>query len=202
MGRLEWLLAGWLLVSAANAVRPIWPIEFWLNAKWAPFFSAGAVFYLVRAHGVSRARLALLGASFTLAQLVASGEGTQLALPAAMIAAIVTAIFALFWLIATGRFQMKPSPFVFYAGALTYPVYVVHQNLGFMIYGRLHQATGLVVVSLASMLALLLAISWCIHTWVERPLGQALRRRLAAPPRARLTTAEATAAVAPKASRG
>jgi peptidoglycan/LPS O-acetylase OafA/YrhL len=197
MGRLEWLLAAWLLVSAVNAVCPMWPVEFWLDAKWAPFFSAGALFYLVRAHGVSRARLALLATSFALAQLYAIGEGTQAGIAVAMVASVVTAIFALFWLIATGRLRMKSSPFVFYAGALTYPMYVIHQNLGFMVYGRLHQASGLVVVSLVSMLALLLLTSWCIHAWVERPLGQAMRRRLAGAARTRATVAEASPMIAP-----
>jgi peptidoglycan/LPS O-acetylase OafA/YrhL len=182
MERLEWLLAGWLLISAADAFRPMWPAEFWLNAKWAPFFTAGGVFYLVRTRGITPARLGLLAVSFVLAQLHAlqqaplASPGEPVFVPTAVVASVVTAVFALFWLIATGRLRMNPSPFIFYAGALTYPMYVIHQNLGFMIYGQLHKASGQVSGSIALMLVVLLAASWCIHRFIERPLSRVLRR--------------------------
>lgn len=185
MGRLEWLLAGWLLVSAANALRPMWPAEFWLNAAWAPFFTAGGVFYLVRMHGFTPLRGALLAGAFVLAETYALRYGplehaalAEAPVAAATVALVVAAIFALFWLIARGRLRMRPSPFIFYAGILTYPMYVIHQNLGFMIYGGLHDSSGLVVAPLVATLALLLLLSWCVHAWIERPLGRVLRRRL------------------------
>lgn len=188
MSRLEWLLAGWLLVSAINAARPMWPVEFWLDAKWAPFFTAGGVFYLVRTQGVTPFRLALLGVSFALAQLYAVQEALAHAasngrgsaqLVVAMV--VVGAIFALFGLIAAGRWRMKPSRFIYFAGALTYPVYVVHQNLGFMIYDGLHKLSGMVLVPLALMLTAVLLIGWCIHAYVERPLSPVLRRWIGKP---------------------
>lgn len=186
--RFEQLMAGWLLVSAVNAFHPMWPVEFWLDAKWAPFFVAGSVFYQVRRQGFTRFRLGLLGAALALAIFYTGWDGpaeaaigvdpmTRLAV---QVSAVV-AIFALFWLIATGRFRMRPSPFIYYAGMLTYPMYLIHQNLGFMLYERLHRATGLVTVPLLLMLAILLALSWGIHVQAERPLGSRLRRWLARP---------------------
>jgi peptidoglycan/LPS O-acetylase OafA/YrhL len=148
----------------------MWPVEFWLDGRWAPFFAAGGLFYLVRAHGVTPFRLALLGVSFALAQFYAIQYGPlqgaaagQSLVPVVVGASIVTAIFVLFWLIAIGRFQIAASPLIYYAGALTYPVYLVHQNLGFMVDERLHQASGLVIGSLLLMLAVVLLVSWCIH---------------------------------------
>lgn len=189
MPRLEWLLAGWLLVSAVNAVRPMWPVEFWLDAKWAPFFTAGGLFYLIRTQGATLFRLVLLAACFALGQVYAVQEaiaphaaGIDGAAPMpAVVVAVICAIFALFGLISAGRLRMKPSPFIYYAGILTYPVYVVHQNMGFMIYGGLHRLSGMTIVPLVLMLVAVLLISWCIHTYVERPLSQRLRRWIAKP---------------------
>jgi peptidoglycan/LPS O-acetylase OafA/YrhL len=188
MPRLEWLLAGWLLVSAVNAVRPMWPVEFWLDAKWAPFFTAGGVFYLIRTQGATLVRLALLAACFVLAQVYAVQEsialdatGSQGSAPLVVVAAVISAIFALFGLISAGRLRMQPSPFIYYAGILTYPVYVVHQNLGFMIYDGLHRLSGMVIVPLVLMLVAVLLIGWCIHTYVERSLSQVLRRWIGKP---------------------
>lgn len=189
MPRLEWLLAGWLLVSAVNAARPMWPVEFWLDAKWAPLFIAGGAFYLIRTQGATRFRLALLAACFVLAQVYAIRDATAphaagihgAAPLVGVVAAVICAIFALFGLISAGRLRMQPSPFIFYAGILTYPVYVVHQNLGFMIYGGLHSLSGMVIGPLVLMLVAVLLIGWCIHTYVERSLSQVLRRWIGKP---------------------
>lgn len=71
--RAEWLIAGWLLVAGANLVRPMFPLEFWLAAKWAPLFCAGACAYLIRSRGSSGARLALLAAAYLLAMAATVG---------------------------------------------------------------------------------------------------------------------------------
>ena len=190
MNRLQWLLAAWLMVSFVNAVRPMWPVEFWLNAKWAPFFVAGGVFYLIRTQGASRARVALLAVSFALAlvyslrNVATQSLSRQDALfELGVVAAIVSAIFVVFWLIATNRFRMEASRLTFYAGALTYPVYVVHQFFGFMVFEQLRMAWNNVPLAMMTMIALVLAISWLIHVAVERPLGPRLRKALDRQPR-------------------
>jgi peptidoglycan/LPS O-acetylase OafA/YrhL len=151
----------------------------------------------VRKHGVTPFRLALLAAAFALAQFYTcfrgppeAAIGVQPLVLLAVQASVVTAIFVLFWLIAIDRFRMRASPFVYYAGALTYPLYLIHENLGFMLYERLHRASGMVVVPLGLVVALLLAASWCIYTWIERPLGTRMRRWLARPQHAPAVAAE------------
>lgn len=186
--RMEWLMAGWLLVSMLNALRPMWPLEFWLCAKWAPLFTAGGVFYLIRTAGVTRLRLALLAVSFALAQVYAAdygplssaGEETP-GVSRVVVGVIIAAFYVLFTLVAGARLQMRASPFVFYAGVLTYPLYLVHEGLGFMVYSRLYDGTGLAGVSLALTLVLLVSLSWCIYAYVERNLGPLLRRWLSQP---------------------
>lgn len=183
--RVEQLMAGWLLVSVVNLIWPTWPVEFWLAAKWAPLFVAGGVFYRIRQHGLTPFRLALLGAAFDLAQVYAGlydppefAVGAQATTVLWVQGAVLSAIFVLFWLVATGRFKMRASPFAYYAGALTYPLYLVHQNLGTMLYERLYRASNMVLASLALMLVCVFALSWCVYTFVERPLGRRLRRWL------------------------
>ncbi len=188
LSRLEWLMAGWLLVSTLNAVRPMWPLEFWLCAKWAPLFTAGGVFFLIRTRGVTWQRLVLLAASFVLAQVYASGDaslrnaGAETSdMARVVVGLIIAAFYLLFALIASARLQMRASPLVFYAGVLTYPLYLVHENLGFMVYTRLYGSIGQAGVALALTLVLLMSISWCIYACVERKLGPLLRRWLSLP---------------------
>ncbi len=186
MRHLQWLLIAWLVISAVNALRPMWPVIFWLNAKWAPFFVAGGAFFLIRTQGMSRVRMGLVAASYGLA-LVYSLQDAQSMNPAAgepplvqlpLVAAFVTLIFTLFWLISIGRLQMKASRLTAAAGALTYPLYLVHEFFGFMLYEKLRLTTGNVAVSLLTTTAIVFAISWVIHVSIERPIGPRLRRRL------------------------
>lgn len=188
LSRLEWLMAGWLLVSTLNAVRPMWPLEFWLCAKWAPLFTAGGVFFLIRTGGVTRKRLVLLAMSFVLTLVYAVGDAPVRNASAetggvsrVAVGLIIAAFYMLFACIASARLQMRASPFVFYAGVLTYPLYLVHENLGFMVYGRLYDSIGQASVALALTLVLLVSISWGIYACIERRLGPLLRRWLSLP---------------------
>lgn len=185
MDRLPWLLTGWLAISALNAIKPMWPVQFWLNAKWAPFFVAGGVFYLMRVQGATMGRYALLAASYCLALFYAvddalgQGAGPEaVALQPAIVSAVVTAIFGVFWLIATGRFTLRPGVMTIYAGLLTYPVYVIHQFFGAMLFELLRKSLGSVPLAMALVIACVAGLAWLIHVAVERPLGKRLRRWL------------------------
>jgi peptidoglycan/LPS O-acetylase OafA/YrhL len=163
----------------------MWPVEFWLNGKWAPFFTGGGVFYLIRTHGVTRARLGLLAASFSLALIYALsdakrqdpaiGDGLTHLL---VIATAVTAIFFVFYLIATRRWEMKASLLTYWAGVLTYPVYLIHQNYGYMIFEQVRKLSSNGPLAMVSVLVVVLVLSGTIHAFAERPLGRILRRTL------------------------
>ncbi|MEI5524189.1 acyltransferase [Streptomyces brasiliscabiei] len=70
-------------------------------------------------------------------------------------------------------------PWLTTAGALTYPFYLVHEHLGWPVVQVLHQRLGLPSsVTLVLTVALMLALAWLLHRWVERPLGPWLRKSL------------------------
>jgi peptidoglycan/LPS O-acetylase OafA/YrhL len=182
--RPERLLVAWLALATLVAIRPIYRLEFWLDANWAPFFTAGICCYLLRQRGVTRARLALLAWSFLLCLFFAcvqpfrsTTEGARWTTVDALIAGgIIIAFFAAFLLIAFNRWRMAASPLTVWAGALTYPVYLLHQDIGYMLieapfwravpFGLRVLCTALAVVAAAGM----------VHRLVEKPLGPWLRR--------------------------
>ncbi|GAA5165207.1 acyltransferase [Viridibacterium curvum] len=178
---LEALLAAWLLVSAINWLRPMYPVEFWLNAKWAPFFAAGCVLFRVRSEGWSRSRNALLLASWLLAVAYAwvesrrSLSATQPFNPV-VVASLVTLMFAAMTAITQGWLRVPGTRWITLAGALTYPVYLLHENIGYVLHAALRGATGNAWLALLLVVASVLTASWCIHRGVERPLAPRLRR--------------------------
>jgi peptidoglycan/LPS O-acetylase OafA/YrhL len=182
--RPERLLVGWMLLATLVAIRPIYKLEFWLDANWAPFFTAGICCYLIRQRGLTRARLALLGWAFLLCVYFASvqpfrspTEGPNWSIASALVAAGVIAVFfCAFLLIAFNRWRMAASPLTLWAGALTYPVYLLHQDIGYMVIeaaGWRQVPFGLRVLCTALMVV---AAAWALHRFVEKPLGPWLRR--------------------------
>lgn len=201
LDRIELWLVLWLALSVVNLVRPIYLLKLWLVVQWAPFFAAGIVAYRVRALGLTRERVWLYLCAWLLAvvyvvQTKHTGEPIVLTHVGVSIVntAMVTLFFALFALIAMGRLSMKANFWTRWAGLLTYPVYLVHQNIGYIGIGWLHdKGVGLLPAS-ALMLAITVAVSVAIAVRVEKPLGRALRQALQGPAARQKAASEASAA--------
>ncbi|NUT05663.1 MAG: acyltransferase, partial [Hamadaea sp.] len=88
---------------------------------------------------------------------------------------IITGCFAVMSLIATGHGSRISWPWLVTAGALTYPLYLLHQTLGVTVIGglRAHVPGWLLVIVLV---AGLLGLAWLVHRYVERPLAAWLKR--------------------------
>lgn len=188
MNRVEWWLVGWLAVSAVNSVRPMYPVELWLAAKWAPLFSAGICFYLLRTRGPGALRVGLLGVSYLLALKYEIGSLLQPPHGAApdhvsawVRAGAISTFFAVFFWIAQNHRQFKPTPIAVWAGLLTYPVYLLHQNVGYEVL----EALGSLGVPLGLRLLLTVAaigsMATMIVVLVERRLAPRLRMSLNPP---------------------
>lgn len=183
MQRIEWWIAAWLLVSSVNAVRPMYPLEFWLDARWAPLFAAGMLFYRISRRGWDGQRSLLLLWAFSLtlwygwtgAEASKLGrEAVLLGLPMQVVLCL-TLFHGVFLLVVSGRWTMQPSPLVYWFGALTYPVYLLHQNIGYIAlmapgwrHLDFHLRVGLVVGAVV-------LLAWLVNRWVERPLSRRLR---------------------------
>ncbi|MFB6557032.1 acyltransferase family protein, partial [Streptomyces sp. NPDC056405] len=93
--------------------------------------------------------------------------------------AIVTFGFAAVAAVALGALRWANWRWLTVAGALTYPFYLVHEHLGWVVIGVLHRDLGL--PSYATFLVtvgLMLLLAWVLHRWVERPLTPRLRRAI------------------------
>jgi peptidoglycan/LPS O-acetylase OafA/YrhL len=186
-----WLAAvgvvqGGLLGDRVGAV-----LDLVVQSQFAHYFIAGAALYLIRRFGVSGEVAALVvlclgnalhrGAWFALA--VAERYRTEFSL--AVVLGVITAIFLVMGLVAVGATRALGRPWFAVAGDLTYPLYLVHAHLGFVLIGLLDDriarwplVLGLVVV--------MLGVAHLIHIGVQRPLAGPLRRGvgwvLATPP--------------------
>jgi peptidoglycan/LPS O-acetylase OafA/YrhL len=161
----------------------MYPLEFWLDARWAPLFAAGMLFYRISRRGWDGQRSLLLLWAFSLtlwygwtgAEASKLGrEAVLLGLPMQVVLCL-TLFHGVFLLVVSGRWTMRPSPLVYWFGALTYPVYLLHQNIGYIAlmapgwrHLDFHLRVGLVVGAVV-------LLAWLVNRWVERPLSRRLR---------------------------
>lgn len=189
--RIELFLMIWLAISLVNFVRPMYPVQRFLLAEWAPLFSAGAWFYLVRESGWTKWRRLSMGVSLALACgyawreaggtadlndlfLVNSQPNTLIVL------ALIVAFYAVFGACALRPTRRSSSAIGIWMGTVTYPLYLVHQNAGYAAF-NLAVAGGLTAVLgdlpvVLGLIGLALVVASLVHIGIERRLGSRLRR--------------------------
>lgn len=100
-----------------------------------------------------------------------------------VVTAVLTGCYALLLLIITRKLRLGQATWLGVAGALTYPIYLLHHNMGYLVLQCLGGHVDKYAL-LATMLVVLLLLAWLLHVFVERPfskkLGEKVRQLLAA----------------------
>ncbi len=189
--RAEILLVAWLAVAALlDAVDLGYTVRSLLVADFAPFFVAGALCYLVYANGMTLARAAVIACAWLLAM-----KGSIRSIPVlekqfrepfdpVVIGALVSLFFAVMVLVALKRTGWVSRRGWVAIGALTYPLYLIHQKIGYMIFNLAWPAVNAHVL-LWGTVALVLFVAWLINRFVERryskPFKLALEKLFSGP---------------------
>jgi len=184
INKIEMFLAGWLVYVVMSILIPMPKLlNFLLFPEWAPLFISGALFYLISAKGLSTSRGFLLLAAFVLALhnvVIETGELTVYYHAAfnKFIPLLWLVLFYLFFtLISFHKTSWIRSPLLVKVGILTYPLYLIHQNIGFIGFNRFGDSINKYAL-LFILIAVMLVASWLIHTQVEKKLGPVLKRFL------------------------
>lgn len=180
LGRLHQIHAVLLLLLALRMVNVFLEWRFGFGIPWTiyrlsilryiPWFALGICIYLVsrRAPGESL-RAHALTAGTALASL-ALGDSLMLAGLALVLASIVLAA-------ALGRLGfLRLWPFV-WLGSISYPLYLLHENIGWSVRLRLHELGLSTDLAILIMLALVLAMSTALTRIVEQPAMRWIRDR-------------------------
>ncbi|AXF20557.1 acyltransferase [Burkholderia pyrrocinia] len=181
IGRTERWLFAWLIGTVLVETFPFIKLKTFLVTDYAGFFIAGAACFLIRAHGLSRSRIALVCAAWALSlyhelQLLPYfSEHFGLDLNPLTVAVAMTSFFAVLLALALRRVPMLTSTRWAWFGAVSYPMYLVHQNVGYMLFNlvgvtvrRDEMFWGVIVATI--MFALVL------HVVVEKPVAGPMKR--------------------------
>lgn len=150
---------------------------------WWGYFACGCIFYLIKTRGFcwQYGLLLSLGIIFCVRQPQVFSEmmkgwyGVEFN---AWVLVICNLVFlALMSVIALRKTGLLRSRYFYYAGVLTYPLYLLHQNIGYMLFNALHQSiSGYWLIALTILFFLIAA--WLVHILVEKPMQKPLKRFL------------------------
>jgi peptidoglycan/LPS O-acetylase OafA/YrhL len=173
--------AGWLIFSIFANEANFGPAQVILIPHWAPYFIAGMAFYLIYRFGSNLALWLLTGFCWAIATYGEVKEVNPInAWPGVheyAIPGIISGIFLVMALVATHRLGWLRWRGFALLGALTYPLYLVHETVSRPLIKSLAPHLDRWIV-LGMAITCALTVAYLVHRLVERPTGRLLRVHL------------------------
>jgi len=171
-----WPLIGQIAVASSSTF-----LVSLLSPSYAPYFAAGICLFLLHREGHDVATWLVLAFNAVLCVRQATayadvatglvGAPVSPGVTGLVVVAMIVVVFAF----THGAFSRIQWRWLTWGGALTYPLYLVHGQVGFFVIDQLHESRqAYVVLAVATTASLVLA--WLIHRLVERPTSGRLRR--------------------------
>lgn len=170
------ILAAWLVATLVLEVFHSGHLRYLLITDYSAFFIAGATFFLIWANGISVARLAIVVASWLIATYKSLAEMARFDvhfhthMNRYQVMALITLFFLAMALIALRRTGVLARKRWLMAGAMTYPLYLLHQYLGFIVFNAAYPKVNAHVL-FWGMLATVLCAALAVNVWLERPIS-------------------------------
>ncbi len=151
--------------------------------EWAPYFSAGALFYTIQTKGINLKRVGLLIIAYFLSMhfaLQGAEERSQLygtEFSPIITLSLITCFYALFTLIIMCKTKRLYHPWFSLLGATSYPLYLIHQKLGqiaYLVVGDSMNKYFFLFFIVASMIV----IAYLLHRYLEAGFGKRVKRAL------------------------
>ncbi|MEU4272062.1 acyltransferase [Streptomyces sp. NPDC026092] len=171
----------WTLAAVAAPTTGFRLLQFLAMPQYAPYFIAGIAFYLMHRYRPTMLLWAIVGVQFLLAQHYVRGRmnvnlGRHLSeqLPTWPARLVITAGFLAIAAVALGYLNRIQWRWLKTAGAITYPLYIIHMAIGITLIHHFRDRVAPVPL-VVSVTAAMLVLAWLIHLCVERPLSKRLR---------------------------
>lgn len=174
-----------MLVMVNNTMLGSRPVELLFLTEYGSYFALGIMTWRISSLGGSSLRLLI--AALALIMTFHAAEVQRLdvifrlgeASSAQLVAIANAGIVCLFLLAAGLGSRIKASPWILALGGVSYPFYLVHQNVGYILMNITTPVIGK-WAAFALAMALTIAVSWWIYAQVE-PVGRRLIRTLFLP---------------------
>lgn len=149
---------------------------------FGPYFIAGAIFFLIWSKGITKFRLFFLGLVWSLAlyHVWRSLPEAERLFPSEygiVGMSLVTIFFILMFLVSLERTGWIGNKNWMFVGALTYPLYLLHQVLGYIIFNMAYPTVNPHVL-LYGTVGLMLGVAALIHFFIEEKYSRHFKKFL------------------------
>lgn len=182
--RVFWTAVIWPVLAVLQLIVQVPVVGAFLNVNTAAYFSVGMLLYLGYREGyAARIVVALVFAmGLVLVSIVTFvvplfDRYVHVPLQPLVVLALCCVMVAAIILATTTRLAAVNWAWLSTAGALTYPLYLLHDDWGLWLIGLLHPLVDPPVLVVA-LLLLFCLVAYLVNQFVERPLGPVLRRGL------------------------
>jgi len=167
----------WLMASIALTVievRHIGLLRMLLITDYSAYFIAGATYFLIWSQGASITRAATILACWSLAifqsinRLAAIDQHYHTTMNGYVTAGLISSFFVLMLLVAIRCTGFWGRNRWLFAGVLTYPLYLLHQNIGYMIFNIAYPAVNPHLLLISALLGII-AMAYLVHVYIEKP---------------------------------
>ncbi len=90
-------------------------------------------------------------------------------------ALVVCSFYVVFALLVFGRLQLLHNSVLIFLGAVSYPLYLVHQNVGYVVINTGYRLGVPPAVSIFAAVGIAVTIAWLLHEFVEMPVMHQIR---------------------------
>lgn len=178
---IEKLLVAWLIATCALEIVPIGRLRFAVIADYSPLFIGGAISYLIWRDGANIRRLLTFAICFALtayqsiARLDSLESAYKVTFHKPTVLGLIACCFIALLLVGLKKTSILGKRSWQVLGALTYPLYLLHQNIGYIAFNSFPSPTHPIFVFVSTILGLL-TISYGVHYFVERKYAKPLHR--------------------------
>ncbi|GAA3676200.1 acyltransferase [Nonomuraea antimicrobica] len=177
-------LWGWLALTFLVELRVLPSFaDLVVQSEFSHYFIAGMALFMLYRFGLDW-QIALLvpiclgnAVYRAIGYAEAVGDRYSVTYSPAVITAVVVLIFLVMTFVALRVTQWMARPWLVTAGALTYPLYLLHAHVGFILFARLEGTVNRYVL-LVGMIVVMLGAAYLVYRFVERPLAPRLKRLL------------------------
>ena len=182
--RVRVWLTTWLALTCTFLLfnQPFF-MGWFISPEYSACFIGGIAFSLIRTRGLNRFNglVAILAAGLACWEITrTAGTFMDVSTVSQIVVCqiIVLLFFGLFGLVVMRKIDIKPSQRIATLGMITYPLYLLHNNIG---KSTMNQLLPVVPVELLAvgMSITSIAIAWCVYSFVDKPTSHWLKSKLA-----------------------
>ncbi|PWS33759.1 acyltransferase family protein [Pedobacter paludis] len=180
---ISWLLLSFIMYFTGSNILITKILKTIFFPQYSSYFIAGMIFYLVYDKGNSIVYFIMLFFCYVLSVLTSlerivdfSHDFNSPFNPTIIILSI-TAFYLLMLGVSIGKLQFLNRKNFVVLGAITYPLYLIHQNIGFIIINKINYSMNKYLLLISLTLGMLI-VAYMMQKYIEKPFAKWLKKIL------------------------